>query len=68
MTTAALPREHAIPRWHYALQLTGVVALTGAVLSIMSASDAVTGGAGPKLFLLLRMGALVLRRVALSEH
>lgn len=57
-----VPNRHAVEssRRHYLFQLMSVVALFILFLSLMSASDAVEGGAGRKLFLLGRMAVLVL--------
>ena len=60
MNASARPATSFIPRRLYLLQLAGVVVLTGVLLSTMSREDAVHGGVGPKLFLLLRMAFLVL--------
>ena len=60
MVPAASPLPSATPRWRYALQAAVVVTLIGIFLFVMSPSDVVGRGAGPKLFLLLRMAGLVL--------
>lgn len=51
---------YVTPRWQYALQCAVVATLLGSFQFLMSASDAIGGGAGPKLLLLLRMAGLVL--------
>lgn len=60
MVTAVEAHGPALPRWRYALQLAAVLSLLGIFLSSMSVNDAITGGAAPKLFLVVRMVVLVL--------
>lgn len=60
MTDTSLPRASASPRWHYFLQFAAIVALLVSFHLVMSPSEVVGRGAGPKLFLLLRMVFLVL--------
>lgn len=54
------PAPQAHQRRRYLLELAAVVVSLGLALAAMSAHDAVNAGAGPKLFLLLRMAGLVL--------
>lgn len=60
MVPAASPLASESPRWQYALEFAVVVALLGSFQFVMSPSDIVGRGAGPKLFLLLRMAGVVL--------
>ena len=60
MTDAAVPQASASPRWQYALQAAVVVLLIGSFQFAMSPAETVGGGAGRKLFQLLRMAGLVL--------
>lgn len=46
-------------RWYYALELGAILAVLAALLLPMSAYETVNGGAGPKLFLVGRMAALI---------
>jgi len=57
---AASPQASASPRWQYALEAVVVATLLGSFQFVMSPSDVLGPGAGPKLFLLLRMAGLVL--------
>lgn len=60
MLREVLPPVSAYPRRQYVLQAVVVTMLLGSFQFLMSPSDAFERGAGPKVFLLLRMAGLLL--------
>ncbi|MBC7672871.1 MAG: hypothetical protein H7247_10675, partial [Polaromonas sp.] len=60
MIPAVVPLAPAFPRRQYVLQAAVVVVLLGSFQFLMSPSEVFARGAGPKVFLLLRMAGLLL--------